>query len=96
MPVRLDRNSADFTGRFSEFLAIKREVSADIEAATRSIVDDVRKRGDAALIEATRNFDRLDIDASRLRVSTEEIAAAIRACDPGLRSGLQAIWLEAN
>jgi histidinol dehydrogenase len=89
MPVRLDRNSADFTGRFSEFLAMKREVSADIEAATRLIVDDVRERGDVALVEATRKFDRLDIDASRLRVRTEEIATAIKACDPATIEALE-------
>ena len=81
MPVRLDRNSADFTGRFNEFLAMKREVSADIEAATRSIVEDVRERGDVALLEATRKFDRLDVDASRLRVGSDEIATAVKACD---------------
>ena len=69
MPVRLDRNSADFTERFALFLGMKREVSADIELATRAIVDDVAARGDAALIEATRKFDRLDLDAGGLRVS---------------------------
>ena len=51
------------------FLGAKREVSADIEAATRAIVDDVAARGDAALIEATRKFDRLDLDAGGLRVT---------------------------
>ena len=81
MPVRLDRSSADFTKRFGEFLAMKREVSADIEAATRLIVDDVASRGDLALIEATRKFDRLDLDPSRLRVSADEIDAAVKACD---------------
>ena len=82
MPVRLDRNSADFAGRFAAFLAMKREVSADIEAAARAIVEDVRDRGDAALIEATRRFDRLDIDAPRLRVAPAEIAGAMQSCDP--------------
>ena len=48
---------------------MKREVSADIESATRAIVDDVAARGDAALIEATRKFDRLDLDAGGLRVT---------------------------
>src|SRR4051812_49801859 len=76
MPVRLDRNSADFAERFAGFLAIKREVSADIEAATRAIVDDVAVRGDLALIEATRKFDRLELDAGRLRVTPAEIDAA--------------------
>jgi histidinol dehydrogenase len=81
MPVRLDLSSADFAERFASFLATKREVSADIEAATRAIVDDVAARGDIALIEATRKFDRLDLDAARLRVTRGEIDAAIKACD---------------
>jgi histidinol dehydrogenase len=81
MPVRLDRSRADFTQRFAQFLAMKREVSADIESATRAIVDDVAARGDAALIEATRKFDRLNLDAARLRVTPEDIDAAVKACD---------------
>jgi histidinol dehydrogenase len=89
MPVRLDRSSADFTERFGDFLAMKREVSADIEAATRIIVDDVADRGDLALIEATRKFDRLDLDPSRLRVSADEIGAAVKACDVGTLDALK-------
>jgi histidinol dehydrogenase len=81
MPVRLDRSSADFAARFAGFLAMKREVSADIENATRVIVDDVAERGDAALIEATRRFDRLDLDAGGLRITAAEIDAAVQACD---------------
>ncbi len=81
MPVRLDRSSADFTERFAGFLAMKREVSADIERAARAIVDDVAARGDLALIEATRKFDRLDLDSSRLRITAAEIDAAVKACD---------------
>src|SRR5712671_3291712 len=81
MPVRLDISSADFAERFAGFLATKREVSADIEAAARAIVDDVAHRGDIALIEATRKFDRLDLDAARLRVTRAEIDAAMKACD---------------
>src|SRR5216110_433481 len=81
MPVRLDSKSADFAERFASFLATKREVSADIEAATRAIVDDVAHRGDIALLEATRKFDRFDLDAIRLRVTAAEIEAAIKACD---------------
>ena len=65
MPVRLDTSSADFGPLFKQFLAAKREVSADVERATRAIVDDVAARGDAALLEATRKFDRLDIGRRR-------------------------------
>ena len=89
MPVRLDRSSADFTERFAGFLAMKREVAADIEAATRAIVNDVATRGDAALIEATRKFDRLDLDAGGLRVTAAEIDAAVKACDAATLQALE-------
>jgi histidinol dehydrogenase len=82
MPVRLDRSSADFAERFAGFLATKREVSADIETATRAIVDDVARRGDVALIEATRKFDRLDLSPGSLRVTAAEVDAAVKACEP--------------
>src|ERR1700730_5055302 len=81
MPVRLDRSSADFDKEFQQFLGAKREASADVERAARAIVDDVADRGDAALIEATRKFDRLDLDASGLRGHPAEIEAAVKACD---------------
>src|SRR6476660_3502631 len=89
MPVRLDRSSADFDQRFAAFLAAKREVSADVEAAARAIVDDVAKRGDAALLEATAKFDRLKLEASGLRVTADEIEAATKACDAATLDALK-------
>ena len=89
MPVRLDKSSTDFAERFAGFLAMKREVSADIESATRAIVDDVATRGDAALIEATRKFDRLELDAGGLRVTPAEIEAAVKACDAATLEALK-------
>ena len=68
---------------------MKREVSADIEAATRAIVDDVARRGDPALIEATRKFDRLDLAPGGLRVTRDEIDAAVKACDANTLDALK-------
>jgi histidinol dehydrogenase len=89
MPVRLDRSSADFDERFGKFLAAKREVSADVEAAARAIVEDVAARGDVALIEATRKFDRLALEAKGLRVTAAEIDAAAKASDAVTLDALQ-------
>lgn len=88
MPIRIDSSSADFAGRFKAFLAMKREVAADIETAVRGIVGDVIARGDAALIEATAKFDRLTLDASGLRITPAEIDTAIKACDPATLEAL--------
>ncbi len=89
MPIRLDRSSADFDQRFGAFLATKREVAADVEAAARAIVTDVAARGDAALIEATKKFDRLDLSAAGLRVRAVEIEAAVKACEGATLDALQ-------
>ncbi|WP_316226731.1 histidinol dehydrogenase [Bradyrhizobium sp. SZCCHNS3052] len=89
MPIRLSRASTDFDTQFRQFLAAKRETSADVEAAARAIVDDVARRGDAALLEATRKFDRLELDASSLRVTAAEIEAAFKACDAATLDALK-------
>ncbi|MET0482233.1 MAG: histidinol dehydrogenase [Aestuariivirgaceae bacterium] len=89
MPIRLVSSSADFDETFRRFLLTKREASADVEAAARAIVDDVASRGDAALIEATKKFDRLALDAASLRVTPAEIEAAVRECDPATVDALK-------
>ena len=78
MAIRLDATDPDFEARFAALLAAKREVAADVEATARAIVDDVRGRGDAALIEYTEKFDHLTLTPEKLRFSAEEIAAAIQ------------------
>jgi histidinol dehydrogenase len=81
MAMRLDARDGDFEARFRDLLAMKREVSEDVDRAAATIVADVVARGDAALIEATARFDRLDLRADTLRVTPAEIAAARAACD---------------
>ena len=89
MPIRLDRNSADFDERFAAFLTTKREISADVEAQARAIVEDVAARGDAALIAASKKFDRIDLTAASLRVSPSEIDDAVKACDAATLDALK-------
>jgi histidinol dehydrogenase len=90
MPIRLDASAPDFAARFREFLRAKRETAADVEAAVRSIIDDVIARGDAALVELTRRFDRIDVAPSGLKVDAADIAQATAACD---RDALAALAL---
>jgi histidinol dehydrogenase len=74
--ARLDRSQPDFEQRFVALLGAKREVAEDVDAAARAIVDDVRKRGDAALVDYTARFDRLSLTPDRLRISQGEFDAA--------------------
>jgi histidinol dehydrogenase len=81
MPIRLDSRAADFAERFQAFLSTKRETAADVEAVVRAIIADVAARGDRALIELSRKFDRVDLDQIGLRVTPQEIEAANAQCD---------------
>ncbi len=72
-------NAADpgFEVRFASFLTTKREVSEDVNAIVRTIIDDVRARGDVALAEYSKKFDGLDFAATAMRVAPEDIDTAI-------------------
>jgi histidinol dehydrogenase len=82
MPRRLDTSASDFEAAFSALLADKRETAADVDAAVAAIIEAVRRRGDAALLELTERFDRVRLTARALRVSAGEIEAAERDCAP--------------
>ncbi|MEN3375487.1 MAG: histidinol dehydrogenase [Hyphomicrobiales bacterium] len=88
MPIRLDARSADFAVHFRTFLDAKREASADVEQAVRAIIADVAARGDAALLELTEKFDRVDLAAIGMRVTPAEFDAAAGACDPAALDAL--------
>ncbi|APX17693.1 histidinol dehydrogenase [Phaeobacter inhibens] len=78
MPVFLNASDAGFDQAFATLLGAKREDSPDVDAVVADIIADVRTRGDAALIELTAKFDRLQLTADQLRISEAEIDAAIQ------------------
>src|ERR1700693_468192 len=88
MPIRLDSRAVDFDARFAAFLGARRETAADVEEAVRAIIADVAARGDAALVELTRKFDRVDVEAAGLRVTQAEIERAAASCDAAARAAL--------
>ncbi|MFD3189939.1 histidinol dehydrogenase [Sedimentitalea sp. HM32M-2] len=77
MPQFLDTASPDFEPAFVALLNAKREDSPDVDAAVAAIIADVRARGDAAVVELTARFDRLDLTPERLAIEADEIAAAV-------------------
>jgi histidinol dehydrogenase len=77
MPVYLNSTDPDFETQFNAFLGTKREADSDVDDIVSGIISDVRKRGDAAVIELTSKFDRLDLTPETLAFSAAEIDAAI-------------------
>jgi histidinol dehydrogenase len=89
MVMLLDSAAGDFEERFSDLLAAKREVSEDVDAAVRAIIDDVRTRGDDALVELTQRFDNLDLGEIGIAVSKQEIDAALTQVDAETYTALE-------
>ena len=75
----LDASDAGFRGQLDKLLDRSQQSQPEIESTVRSIVDDVRARGDAAVLEYTKRFDQnevasvkdLELDPSRLKQAFE-------------------------
>jgi histidinol dehydrogenase len=89
MPVFLDTGSADFESAFTTLLNAKREDSPDVDAVVAEIIADVRARGDAAVIELTHRFDRLQLTPETLAFQPEEIEQAIDEVSTEDRTALE-------
>ncbi len=89
MPVFLDSTSPDFESAFLALLGAKREDSPDVDAVVAQIIDDVRTRGDAAVIELTAKFDRLELTSDSLAFSDTEIAQAVNSVSADDRAALE-------
>ena len=75
MPVFLSTADAGFEAAFAALLSAKREDAPDVDDAVAGIIADVRARGDAAVIDLTARFDRLELTPETLAFSEAEIDA---------------------
>jgi histidinol dehydrogenase len=89
MPVRLATRDPGFEPAFRRLLEAKRESAADVDAVVAAIVEDVERRGDAALIDYTNRFDGVDLSVSDLRLTRREIAEGAAAAPPETVAALQ-------
>ncbi len=80
MTLRLNSADPDFAQRFSAMLGNKREEAEDVNAAVAAILNDVRARGDVALVEYTERFDRFAVADLGLKITPEEVSAAAERC----------------
>ena len=79
MPTWLRSDSVEFQGELHRLLANRHRATQRVDGPVSKIIDDVRARGDDALVEYSRRFDRFETTASGLRVSETEIAVAKEA-----------------
>ena len=88
---RLDTRDADFEAAFGNLLDRAPESSTKVAKASEKIVEAVRTRGDAALLEFTYQFDRRKVQlASELELPKSALAAAWNSLPKDLQAALQA------
>jgi histidinol dehydrogenase len=80
MPVRvLSTTAPDFAREFAAIRERGALTTAAVDAQARQIVEAVRRRGDRAVLEFTKRFDRVALSVAQLRVSDAELRAAVAA-----------------
>jgi histidinol dehydrogenase len=86
----LDSADAGFDAALAALLAYSAETDDAIEQSVAAILADVRARGDAAVLDCTRRFDRVDARSmAELEVGRRELDAALAALPRAQRSALE-------
>jgi histidinol dehydrogenase len=87
---RLDTSAAGFEAAFARVLHLDAATDCAIDERVAQIVDDVRARGDAAVLEYTARFDALEVaSVGALEVSRDELHAALDTITPAQRAALE-------
>ncbi len=89
----LNTQDRNFSRQFASIRDRGAQGSAAVDDQARRIVEDVRRRGDKAVIELTQRFDHLKLTPKTLRVSDAAIAEATKQTSP---AALRALRLAAK
>ena len=90
-PARLSTASSTFDAEFTARLHVSTVADAAVDQVAADILADVKLRGDAAVLEYTRRFDRLDAaSVSALELKQAELKTAFEAIPDAQRNALQA------
>ena len=88
--TRLDSIQPDFQERLSRLLQFDDATDASIEQTVATILQDVRTRGDAAVLEYTSRFDRLDAESlASLELDAMQLASALGSLADETREALE-------
>lgn len=89
MAIFLNSTDPDFDADFARLLTMKREDSPDVDAVVAGIIADVQARGDAAVIELTAKFDKLELTPQTMAFSRAEMDAEIAKVSAAERAALE-------
>ena len=73
----------------AKLLSRGEDASIQVEAAVRSILQDVHKRGDRALVALTKKFDQVTLSSHELGATQDEMAQALKSLPAPTRKALR-------
>ena len=86
---KLDSSDPDFNAQLSAVLAFEASEDEAIDRAAAQILADVKARGDAAVLDYTNRFDRLDAGSvAALEIGRAELQAALDQLAPARREAI--------
>ena len=86
----LNYSDTDFYQQLDELLAWEASTEGDIAKTVADILADVKKRGNAAVIEYTNKFDRMSLaDASEFEIDNAQLQQALNSIDAKQREALE-------
>ncbi len=87
---RLSSTDAGFDETLAKLLAFENAQDAKVDATVADILADIKKRGDEALLEYTRRFDRLDAaSALELELPQSRLQQALQSLPADQRNALE-------
>jgi len=90
MMRRLDTTAADFEAVFAELVTQNASAEAQVETRVAAIIQDIKVRGDSALLEYTRELDQhAPSSAAALEIPAAQMQAALTALPAQARAALE-------
>lgn len=87
---QLNASDKNFWQQLDAVLAWEQSADSGVAAIVTNILADVKKRGDAAVLEYTKKLDRLDVSsADQLELSQATLQKALNAIDTKHRDALE-------
>ena len=90
MAIKFKFGDPDFQNDIDLLVSARRKIDTDVDDRVCKILENIRSRGDEALLEYTERFDRLRLgSAANIKISKSEIISARKACSNATLEALE-------
>lgn len=90
MAIKFKFGDPDFQNDIDLLVSARRKIDTDVNDRVCKILENIRSRGDEALLEYTERFDRLRLgSAANIKISKSEIISARTACSNATLEALE-------